>query len=86
MSRLVGRPVPVEEGPDHAPRAFTYNGVRYYVAEILHRWHLQDRWWSKTRHSDREYYRVVTSDHQVFELYADVAKRPHVWILDVIQD
>jgi len=76
------------EGPNHTPRAFTWMGVTYRVSVISH-WHLQARWWEQTAErgrSNRYYYRVVTHDHQVFELYLDVACRPPLWVLDVIQD
>jgi hypothetical protein len=45
-----------------------------------------DRWWKKTRRSNRYFYRVISRDLQVFELYLDVAQRPPLWVLDVIQD
>lgn len=63
-------------------------GVTYKV-RVIGRWHLMDRWWQQTGErgrSNRYYYRVQTRDHQIFELYLDVAQRPPLWILDVIQD
>ena len=88
MVRRPHRPVPVEEDPDHTPRAFTWMGVTYRV-RVIGKWHLQDRWWEQTAErgrSNRYYYRVATRDPQVFELYLDVAQRPPLWMLDVIQD
>jgi hypothetical protein len=40
------------------------------VAEVLG-WHLMDRWRDPERASDREYYRLRTPDHQIFEVYFD---------------
>jgi hypothetical protein len=88
MAQRPHTPVPVEEGPDHTPRAFTWTGVTYHV-RVISKWHLRDRWWEQTAkrgRSNRYYYRVVTHDHQVFELYLDVACRPPLWVLGVIQD
>jgi hypothetical protein len=85
MSRHIGQPVPVEEGPRHTPRAFTYKGTRRAV-RVIGRWHLQDRWWDEARRSNRYYYRVQSRDLQVWELYLDVAQRPPLWVLDVILD
>jgi hypothetical protein len=73
MSRHIEQPAPVEEGPNHVLRAFTYKGISYRV-HVLGQWILADRWWDRTRRSNRYYSRVVTRDHQVFELYLDVAQ------------
>jgi hypothetical protein len=89
MSRHIGKPVPVETAPDGTPRCFTYHGVTYRVHAVLGQWTLADRWWQVTGErgrSNRYYWRVMTADHQVFELYLDVAWRPPLWVLDVIQD
>jgi hypothetical protein len=48
-------------------------------------WKLQDRWWEPDRYSDRTYYRLVTRDHQAFDLYQDAAK-DGLWVLSHIQD
>ena len=40
MARRPHVPVPVEEGLDKAPRAFTYMGVAYRV-RVIGRWHLR---------------------------------------------
>ena len=77
----------MEEGPDHEPRAFTWQGVIYRV-RVISQWHLQVRWWEGTgeRGRSNRYYRVVTHDHQLFELYLDVVRCPPLWALEVIQD
>ena len=68
--------------------AFSWRGVHYPVAEVLATWHLRDRWWepptSPRGASDRQYYRVRTEDHQVFELYVEAASGQ--WILDCVHD
>lgn len=84
MSRRVQQPVPVEVRADGTPQAFTWRGVRHPVRIIGH-WRLATRWWDVGREVDRTYYRVETADHQLFELYCDMA-HDHGWVLDVIQD
>ena len=63
-------------------------GVTYRV-RVIGKSHLQDRQLEQTaerRRSNCYYYHVATRDHQVFEPYLDVACRPPLWVLDVIQD
>ncbi len=86
MARRYGIPIRVQrEAHSRRPRAFWWHGQRYRVAEVLGTWHLRTRWWEgPEKHTDREYYRVVTADHQVFELYYDDALVR--WVLDVVQD
>jgi hypothetical protein len=43
-----------------------------------------DRWWDVQRHANRTYWRVVTADFQVFELYQEASTG--AWVLDVVQD
>lgn len=96
MSRRYGDPVQVtvaqvthsakrahESRGEQRPTSFTWRGQRYWV-EVIGTWHLCDRWWEVQRHSDRYYYRVVTADHQVFELYHDIVSG--IWVLDVVHD
>jgi hypothetical protein len=74
--------------PDGTPKTFTWRGKTYHV-EVLSKWHLQDRWWELTPErgrSNRYYVRVATRDHMVFELFADVAHKPAVWVLDIVHD
>ena len=81
-------PYPSWKALDHTPRAFTWHGVAYRV-RVIGKWHLQDRWWQATAErgrSNRYYYRVATRDHQVFEPYLDVARRPPLWVLDVLEE
>ncbi|MGZ3663282.1 MAG: DUF6504 family protein [Ktedonobacterales bacterium] len=50
-------------------------------------WHLADKWWDAERQSDRQYYRVMTRDLRVFEVYHEQAPgRLPQWILDVVLD
>ncbi len=53
---------------------------REYAGDIIAMWHLRDRWWEQERESDRKYLRILTDDHQVFELYRDGV--PGIWVLD----
>jgi Domain of unknown function (DUF6504) len=86
MAHRYGDPIRVDSiwvDGERELRAFTWRGIRYPVAQMLGSWHLADRWWDE-RHSDRLYYRVQTSDFQVFEVYYDQV--PGVWVLDVVLD
>lgn len=67
---------------ERRPTSFTWRGRRYWVS-VLGTWRLRTQWW-REQPADRTYYRVVTADHQVFELYHDAASS--VWVLDVCQD
>jgi len=49
--------------------------------EVIGRWHLQDRWWDHERESDRTYYRLLTADHMVFEIYQEKTSKG-LWVLD----
>jgi hypothetical protein len=51
---------------------------------VLGTWQLMDRWWDPQRHADRTYWRAVSADHQVFELYQEASTG--AWVLDVVQD
>lgn len=90
MSRRYSEPIAVQTQQDGSPVAFNWRGTLYRV-RIIGRWKLATRWWDAGCHSDRTYYRVLTADHQVFEIYYDAAptaknaegKR---WVLDVCQD
>jgi uncharacterized protein DUF6504 len=55
------------------------------------RWKLATRWWEPDDAVDRNYFRVITSDQQVFELYYEAAPATYIpdntrWVLDVCQD
>jgi hypothetical protein len=54
---------------------FTWRGTYYQVADVL-------GIWQPTERSTQTRYRIVTPDHQVFELY----ETGGVWILGVVQD
>ncbi len=79
-----GIPIGVQHAAhSHHPHAFWWHGERYRVAEVLSTWRLRDRRWEgPDRQTNREYFRVVTADHQVFELYCDDALVR--WVLDVV--
>ena len=64
------------------PVAFTWRGRTYHVA-VIGTWKLQDRWWDAQRRAERWYWRVLTADYQVFELYCENGVR---WVLGKVQD
>jgi len=92
MSRRISLPVQVEIDATGQPAAFTWRGVRCRVQVIGH-WHLQDRWWVSPTEadstgkgaSDRHYYRLLTADHEVFEVYRELTSAG-LWVLDLVQD
>jgi hypothetical protein len=86
MSQRYGEPIGVEVDQTGQPRRFTWRRITYPVT-VIARWHLADKWWDGEGHSDRQYYRVMTRDLRVFELYREQApeKLPQ-WVLDVVQD
>jgi Domain of unknown function (DUF6504) len=84
MSRQILRPVRVWTNANGHPVRFTWRGVTY-SGRVVNSWKLRDRWWDAELHSDRTYYRLVTRDHQAFDLYRDDAK-DGLWILANIHD
>jgi hypothetical protein len=80
--RRIGAPVAVTVS-NSRPVAFLWRGQRYRVS-VLGSWHLMDRWWDSHLHANRTYWRVVTADFQVFELYQEASTG--AWVLDVVQD
>ncbi|MGZ6389088.1 MAG: DUF6504 family protein [Ktedonobacterales bacterium] len=86
MSRRYGEPISVVVGRAGQPQRFTWRRITYIVEVIAH-WHLADKWWDAERQSDRQYYRVMTRDLRVFEVYHEQAPgRLPQWILDVVLD
>jgi hypothetical protein len=92
MSRRIRMPVTVELDATGQPCAFTWRGVRRRVQVIGH-WHLRDRWWVTPAEadgagkgaSDRQYFRLLTADHRVFEVFRELTSKG-LWVLDVVQD
>ena len=81
--RYFGRQVQVETaGPLRQPAAFTLEGQRHSIVEIMASWAdygfgsgsgTRPRWWQ--RHH-RNYYRVLTSEEEVYEIYYDRGTKP----------
>ncbi len=85
MSRRISLPIKVKTDAAGLPVRFTWRGTTYRVT-VIGQWHLADRWWEPhERQSDRWYYRLLTTDHQVFEIYRDTTSKG-LWVLDVVQD
>jgi hypothetical protein len=80
VSRRISLPVPVETDAAGEPVAFTWRGVRRRV-EVIGRWHLRDRWWVSSAH----YYRLMTKDFQVFDVYRELTSAG-LWVLDIVHD
>lgn len=84
MAHRYGDPVSVTvaRGELTSPTSFTWRGRRYWVS-VIGMWRLCSYWWN-AEPASRTYYRVMTAECQVFELYrTDVTG---VWVLDVCHD
>lgn len=58
---------------------------------VIGRWRRSTCWWEPDDAVDRRYFRVITSDQQIFELYYEAAPTAQIpdnkrWILDISQD
>jgi Family of unknown function (DUF6504) len=84
MSRQILRPVKVWTNATGQPTRFTWRDATY-AGRVVLSWKLQDRWWEPDQFSDRTYYRLITTDNQMFDLYHDDAK-DGLWILANIHD
>jgi uncharacterized protein DUF6504 len=84
VSRQILHPVKVWTDATGQPVRFVWREMTY-SGRVVHSWKLSDRWWEPDRYSDRTYYRLVTRDHQAFDLYRDAAK-DGLWILSHIHD
>jgi hypothetical protein len=84
MSRQMLRPVKVWTDEKGQPKRWQWRET-VYSGRVLLVWNLSAYWWDDEKHSNRMYYRMETPDHQVFELYQDLAK-DNIWVLARIQD
>jgi hypothetical protein len=69
------------------PVSFIWRGKEYKIKEVIAFWPefsqsksgaKRTRWWQR-RH--RNYYRVLTEEEEVFEIYYDRGAKRKVWIL-----
>ena len=74
------------------PRLYgsSWRGVLYRV-RVIGRWRLSTRWWEPADAVDRHYFRAITSDQQIFELYCEAAPTARIlenkrWVLDICQN
>ena len=90
MAHHLSHPVAAQAREDGAPLAFTWRGVMHRV-RVSGRWRLSTRWWEPADTVDRHYFRVITADQQIFELYFEAAPTARIpetkrWVLDICQD
>jgi hypothetical protein len=85
MSRFIGLSLKhIELDAQGEPVAFTWRGVTYRGKVIL-TWNLRDRWWEREAYSHRTYFRLMTADYQVFDLYRKNTSRG-LWVFSHIHD
>jgi hypothetical protein len=85
MSRYIGIPLKkVEKDAKGQPVGFTWRGVTYR-GRVISSWILCDRWWEIEAESHRTYYRLMTADFQVFDIYSENTSRG-LWVLHTIHD
>ncbi len=89
MTRHIGESVQVRHHQGQLI-AFTWRATSYPV-RVIDMWRLATRWWEPGEAADRTYYRVETTDNQIFELYYEATPRVSIpdnrrWVLDVCQD
>lgn len=98
MAHRYGAPVRVATDALGRPVRFTWRGVPRRC-EVVGEWRLVSRWWVTPAEvealrsagrpalgaTDRAYYRVLTPDCGVYELYRDDAAGG-AWVLDVVRD
>jgi hypothetical protein len=84
MPRQILRPVKVWTDATGQPKRWLCRETMY-TGRVVHSWNLSTYWWDDEKYSNRWHYRMETADHQVFDLYQDVAK-DGLWVLSHIQD
>lgn len=69
------------------PATLVWRQVTYHV-RVIGSWRLTTRWWEAHHAVDRTYFRVETSDHQIFEVYRETAgnAQGERWVLDICLD
>jgi hypothetical protein len=65
-----------------APKAFTWQGHRHVVAEILDRWRDDEGWWRPRVW--RENFLIITNSGLLAEMYHDLLARQ--WFLQRVYD
>ena len=84
MSRFWADGLPIVVACDDlaTPLAFSWQGQRHTVAEVVERWRVDDGWWR--RRIWREYFQVVTRSGLLVLIYHDV--RTQEWRLQRLYD
>ncbi len=78
MSRRYGEPIAVTLRGEQ-PIGFTWRGRQYQV-QVIGFWRLATRWWDAEHPADRDYYRLMTPDFAVYEVYQE--QTSGAWVLD----
>ena len=77
----------IRDGKTRNPVSFIWENKEYKIKEVIASWPdysysksgaKRKRWWQR-RH--RNYYRVLTDEEQVFEIYLDRGSKEEEWIL-----
>lgn len=83
MLRRVRPPRPITVEADDAPRAVTWNGVRYGVTTAAGPWRLSGEWWDVTGWA-RDEWDVALADGTLCRVARDL--RTGTWLLDGVYD
>jgi uncharacterized protein DUF6504 len=78
MSRRYGEPIAVTLRGER-PIGFTWRGRQYQV-RVIGFWRLATRWWDAERPANRDYYRLMTPNFGVYEVYQE--QTSGTWVLD----
>lgn len=82
MTRRYGEVITVTRRGD-LPVSFVWRERRYEVS-VIASWRLATRWWDTARAARRHYYRLMTPDLAVFEVYHEQVS--DIWVLDSLLD
>lgn len=82
MTRRYGEVIEVtlREG---LPVSFVWR-ERHYQVRVIATWRLATRWWDTEHAASRHYYRLITKDLAVFEVYHEQVI--DIWTLDSLLD
>jgi hypothetical protein len=79
-----GEPIRMITGEDGRPRRFTRRDRHYAVQAIRRTWQVKTDWWEGGGMVWRQYFRIVTAEGIIFELYQDLLTEH--WCIEKVYD